>query len=249
MSEILKDRAVVLRTYDYGETSLVVSCLTRSNGKIRLLAKGAKKDRSPFAGFLRTGNLGDIVFYYKQERGLHLLKEIEGNETFYNSIEDLERLCIFQAGLEVLDRSVKERDADERIFDLLEGFILLLPRISDPWAVLFALYARLLRLIGFYPATDRCADCGTDLAGGFMAQPQAGRITCGACGAEGALLVSDRSARLLSRLTGDDLSGIEELSIQAEERKEIGRFLHYLFLYHIDGYRLPNALQILKEVD
>ena len=246
MSEILKDRAVVLRTC---ETSLVVSFLTRSHGKIRLLAKGAKKDKSPFAGSLRTGSLGNIVFYFKQDRGLHLLKEIESRDTFHNSIEDLERLCIFQAGLEVLDRSVKERDSDERIFDLLEAFILLLPRIPDPWAVLFALYAHLLKLTGFYPATDRCAGCGAGLAKGFMAEPQAGRITCSACGADGAFLVSERSARLLSGLAGDDLDRIEEISIQPEERKEIGRFLHFLFLYHIDGYRLPNALQILKEVD
>ncbi|MCK4350058.1 MAG: DNA repair protein RecO [Candidatus Krumholzibacteria bacterium] len=249
MSEILKDRSIVLRTYDYGETSLVVSFLTRSHGKIRLLAKGAKKNKSPFAGSLRTGSLGNIVFYFKQERGLHLLKEIENSGIFQNSIEDLEKLCIFQAGLEVLDRSVKERDADELIFDLFEGFIRLLPRIADSWVVLFALYARLLKLTGFYPATDRCAGCGTDLVHGFMAQPQAGRITCVACGVDGALFVSERSARLLSMLMLDDMSGIEELSIQPDERKEIGRFLHFFFLYHIDGYRLPNALQILKEVD
>ena len=249
MSEILKDRAIVLRTYDYGETSLVVSFLTRSHGKIRLLAKGAKKNKSPFSGSMRTGSFGNIIFYFKQERGLHLLKEIENTDIFQNSIEDLERLCIFQAGLEVLDRSVRERDADERIFDLFECFIRLLPRIADPWALLFLLYARLLKLTGFYPATDRCAGCGADLASGFMAQPQAGRITCSGCGADGALFVSERSARFLSRLTGDYVSEIEELSILPEERKEIGRFLHFLFLYHIEGYKLPNALKILKEVD
>jgi DNA repair protein RecO len=115
--------------------------------------------------------------------------------------------------------------------------------------VLFALYSRLLKLTGFYPAVDRCASCGTVLTGGFLAKPQTGRITCVGCGEDGAILVSERSANLLSRMSGDDMSGIEELSIPPEERKEMGRFLHMLFLYHVDGYRLPNALKILKEVN
>ena len=87
MSEILKDRAVVLRTYDYGETSLVVSFLTRSYGKVRMLAKGAKREKSSFAGALRTGNIGEIVFYFKPDRGLQLLKEIESGNVFENAVE------------------------------------------------------------------------------------------------------------------------------------------------------------------
>jgi DNA repair protein RecO (recombination protein O) len=249
LSEIVKDRAVVLRTYDYGETSLVVSFLTRSHGKIRLLAKGARNEKSPYAGCLRTGALGNIVFYFKQERGLQLLKEIENSGVFENSVEDLVRLCIFQAGLEVVDRSVKERDSDERAFDLLEDFIGAIPRAADPWAALFALYARLLKWTGFYPATDRCAGCGAVLERGFRAEAQAGRITCGACSGGDSLLVSAASADTIARLAGEATSDIEGLSIGPEERKEIGRFFHFLFLYHIDGYRLPNALKILREVD
>ena len=249
MSEILKDRAVVLKTYDYGETSLIVSMLTRSHGKMRLLAKGARKEKSPFAGSLRTGSLGSIVFYFKQERGLHLLKEIETSDMTLDSVRDLERLCIFQAGLEVLDRSVKERDADEQVFDLLEDFIRTLPGVTDPWISLFALYARLLISSGFYPAADRCAACGIVLEKGFTAQPQAGRVTCPDCGREDSLVVSERSARTLTALSGGGVSDLGALSMRPEERKEIGRYLHYLFLYHIDGYRLPNARKILTVVE
>jgi DNA repair protein RecO (recombination protein O) len=245
VSEILKDRAVVLRTYDYGETSLVVSFLTRSYGKIRLLAKGAKRKRNPFAGALRTGNIGEIVFYFKPDRGLQLLKEIESGNAFENAVEDLEKLCIFQAGLEVVDRSVIEREADERVYNLLEGFIGALPGAADPWVALFTLYVRLLTLLGVYPTISRCARCGTALGAGFRAAPQAGEITCDACGRDGALVVSADSAALLGMMAG---GGFEELRMGRIERMEIGRFLHYLFMHHVEGYRLPNALNILKEV-
>ena len=246
MSEIIKDRAVVLRTYEYGETSLVVSALTRGSGKIRLLAKGANRKGSSFAGALRTGNVGEIVFYYKPDRGLQPLKEIESRNVFENYVEDLEKLCIFQAGLEVVDRSVIEREVDERTFDLLEGFICALPGADDPWGVLFTLFVQLLRLSGVYPSTDACAACGGELAGGFRAVPRTGKVTCIGCGSRDALLLSGRSVELLRRMEMGDFEGIAPGS---KERKEIGRFLHYLFLHHIEGYRLPGALDVLKEVN
>ena len=164
MSGIVKDRAVVLRTYEYGETSLIVSVLTRGTGKVRLLAKGANRKGSPFSGALRTGSMGEVVFYYKQDRGLQTLKEIDSRNLSENFIEDLEKLCIFQAGLEVVDRSVIEREADESVFDLLEGFIEELPGTADPWALLFTLYVRLLLVSGVYPSTAGCSSCGKELS-------------------------------------------------------------------------------------
>ena len=246
MSEIVKDRAVVLRTYEYGETSLVVSVLTRKLGKIRLLAKGANRARNSFAGALRTGNIGEIIFYYRQDRGLQSLKEIESRNIFENYVEDLEKLCIFQAGLEVVDRSLVEREADERIFDLLEGFIEALPRVDDAWAVLFTLYVQLLNMSGVYPSTSDCGACGKELTGAFKAVPQTGRVTCRGCGSEDAFFVSVSSAELLRRMERGDFEG---LALGSKERKEIGRLLHYLFLHHIEGYRMPGALNILKEVN
>jgi DNA repair protein RecO (recombination protein O) len=246
VSEIVKDRAVVLRTYEYGETSLVVSVLTRELGKIRLLAKGANRTGSPFAGALRTGSIGEIVFYYKQDRGLHPLKEIESRNVFENYVEDLEKLCIFQAGLEVVDRAVIEREADERTFDLLEGFITALPGADDAWAVLFTFYVRLLKMSGVYPSINGCTVCGKELAGGFEAVPQTGRVTCRGCGSGDRLFISGESAEILRRM---ERGAFEGLALGTKERKEIGRFLHYLFLHHIEGYRLPSALNILKEVN
>mgnify|MGYP001828943304 FL=1 len=82
MSVILKDRAVVLKTWEYGETSLIVSALTRSGGKANFLAKGVKRAKSRMHGRFRTGNVGDIVYYDKPGRGLKLIKEFSAGPMF-----------------------------------------------------------------------------------------------------------------------------------------------------------------------
>jgi len=250
VSEIVKDRAVVLRTYPFGESSTIAVVLARTRGKVRLLAKGARGGRSPFAGSLRTGNVCEIVFYFREQRGLQLVKEIEGAAPLEPPSGDLERLCLLQAGLEIVDRSVVERSADEQLFDLLETFMRRLSGAVDPWALFFGFEVGVLKLAGSFPSTRACGRCGRELgAEVFAVDPASGAVTCAACG--------DRKARPLSRGAAEalalmDRSGFEEAGrsvLAPRERKEIGELIHHVFENHMDGYRLPYALRLCKGVN
>ncbi|MCK4236396.1 MAG: DNA repair protein RecO [Candidatus Krumholzibacteria bacterium] len=250
VSEILKDRAVVLKTYDFGESSVVVVALTREHGKVRFLAKGAKRGKSRFFGRLRTGSLVELVFYFREQRELQLLKEISGLGFCRPGGGDLDKLCIFQAGLEIADRSIIGRESDEEMFDLLEGFIIELPSSEDPWSAFLALEIRLLKAVGFYPSTARCNECHRSLAGETLRiEPRSGLVTCGTCSGGGALSLSPASCELLCMLEKGEFRDIEKVELGIEARREIGEFLHHLFLHHIDGYRFPYALRILKGVN
>lgn len=250
MSDIIKDRAVILRKYDFGETSLIVVALTRHHGKIRLLAKGAKKTGSRLHGALRTGDIAEIVYYNKQERGLQLLKEISGTHSFDSGTDDLVRLCIFQAGLELMDRSTIEHESDRTVFDLLDSFIVSVERCLDPWAVFFALEVRLLLVTGLFPSISECGICKKELAGkGILVNPSDGTVACGDCGHEDMLKVSAHLAGALRELSESGFDRSARTVFTIERRREAGRLLHTLFLYHMEGYRLPNALKILKGVE
>lgn len=249
MSEIVKDRAVVLRTYPFGESSTVAVLLTRTRGKVRLLAKGARGARSPFAGGLRTGNVCEIVFYARDERGLQLLKEMESAVPVEASSGDFERLCLLQAGLEIVDRSVVERSADDRLFDLLESFMRLLSRAVDPWALFFAFEVGVLKLAGSFPSTRMCAACGRELGAElFTVDPVSGAVTCPACGGGGGKVLSAGAAAALAKMDRSGYDGAETSSLGPRERKEIGELLHHIFTNHVDGYRLPYALRLCKGV-
>ncbi|MBN2185345.1 MAG: DNA repair protein RecO [Candidatus Krumholzibacteriota bacterium] len=250
MSEIIRDRLVILRTFDYGESSVIAVSLTRFHGKLRFLARGAKKAKSPFYGNLRTGNTGEAVFYIKSQRGLQTLKEIDTSSVFDAGGNDLDRLCIFQAGLEVVDRSTIEDEYDERFFDLLEGFITTLNRSPDPWALFFSMEVQILCMAGIYPSIRECSGCKRLLAGkGLNIDPLSGSVYCKSCSGEGSLHLSAQSAGLLAEMesNGTDLSA--QMEIGPAGRREIGRLLHGIFVHHVDGYRLPGALKILKGVD
>lgn len=250
MSEILKDRAVILRSFDFGESSMIAVSLTMGHGKLRFLAKGAKNSRSPFHAGLRTGNMAEIVYYNKPLRGLQLLKEIDSRSLFDTGTGDMERVCIFQAGLEVMDRTTIEHESDSRVFAVLEEFIGTIGTCEDPWTLFFMLQIRLAGIAGVLPDLEECSACKKALAGkGMNIDPSNGAVLCGECVRGRTLNLSAQSGDLLRAMKKGGPGGIGGEACDGIRRREIGRILHNLFLHHFDGYRLPNALKILKGVD
>ncbi|UCF05623.1 MAG: DNA repair protein RecO [bacterium] len=248
MSTLVKDRAVVLRTFDFGESSTIAVALMRDHGKVRLLAKGARKKNSPYLGRLRTGNLVEVVFYYKEHRGLQLLREVSSESFDMPGRSDFERLCIFQAGLEVIDRATIERESDAGQFMALEAFIVGLPSCPDPWAAFFTLEVQLLKRLGFYPDLTGCSRCGRAAAGASLVVDTAsGSVTCVSCCGRGDLKLTEETCEILGRMERAGSQAMTDITLDRAMRRRVGTLLHNLFLHHIDGYRLPYALRLLKE--
>lgn len=246
MSGILKDRAVILKTWEYGETSLIVSALTRSGGRANFLAKGAKRAKSPMHGRFRTGNVGDIVYYDKPGGALKLIKEFSAGPPFDSMEAGFERLCIFQAGLELAGRASAGDEQEGAVFDLVEAFIAGLTAGDDPWAVFFVLETTLLAASGLMPEIELCDRCKKELAGcGFSVNPTSGAVECDGCtSGEGTL--SPESCALLARMASAGFTGLRGLKVTAQARREIGTLLHRMLTHHMDGYRLPGSLGVLK---
>lgn len=248
MSSILKDRAVILKTWEYGETSLIVSALTRSGGRANFLAKGAKKTRSPMHGRFRTGNVGEIVFYDKPGRALKLIKEFSAGPVLDSSKAGFERLCIFQAGLELAGRASTGDELEGSVFDLVEAFISVLATGADPWAVFFVLEISLLAASGLMPVIEHCDRCKKELAGcRFSVNPSSGAVECHGC-TTGEGTLSQGSCDLLARMGEAGFEGMRGVKVDAVARREIGTLLHRMLMHHMDGYRLPCSLGMLKGV-
>jgi DNA repair protein RecO (recombination protein O) len=248
LSRILKDRAIILRTRDYGETSLIVTAITSSEGRSDFLAKGVKRPGSAMHGRFMTGNMGDIVYYDKPGSSLKLIKEFSASPVLDSSSAGLERLCIFQAGLEIAGRASTGDEEGGIIFSLIEAFISVLSSGFDPWGALFVLELRLLDASGLMPSIARCDGCNKDLAGcSFKINPSNGAVECEGCG-EGESSLSSRSCGLLERMLSGGFDEVRGLELDAELRREIGTLLHRILMHHMAGYRLPGSLGMLKGV-
>jgi len=96
---IRRTEAIVLRTRDFSETSLIVSFYTRELGKINGLAKGIKTRRKKYNGYLQPFTYNDIVFYEKVHGGLCAISQCDLRDFFPAIREDLQKIANTLSGL------------------------------------------------------------------------------------------------------------------------------------------------------
>jgi DNA repair protein RecO len=120
MSQSKSDECFLLHQRSYGETSLIADVFTKNNGKMSLIAKGAKKPKSKFFGYLVPFNKLNISYSGRSE--LKTLTSIDRNlaksgNTLTKTTYSL--LYINELLIKLLPKNAKQED----LFDLYEIFI------------------------------------------------------------------------------------------------------------------------------
>jgi DNA repair protein RecO (recombination protein O) len=148
--------ALVLRTYKLGEADRIVVFLTRDRGKKRGVAKGARRQRSPFAGALEP--LTEVrVAYFESERrelvGLNYAETVRSPLLMASSAAQTDAGHYMLVGYvaELLDEWAQDSDADDRLYRLGASMLDALTAGApiEPLARYFEYW--LLRLQGVYP--------------------------------------------------------------------------------------------------
>ncbi|MGA2124300.1 MAG: DNA repair protein RecO [Acidimicrobiales bacterium] len=161
MNEI-HDDAVVLRTYKSGEADRVVVLWTRHFGKVRVLAKGARKATSRLGATLET--LAYVKVDLVKTRGeFYIVRHVAHLGHLANLRASYTRITAGYAVVEAMDAIPSDGVADEAIFDLLVRVLSTLDDESyDPTLVPASFFFRLLSLDGSQPVVDVCVNCGRD---------------------------------------------------------------------------------------
>lgn len=166
MSPVVKTRGLLLRRFDYSETSLVVHFFTEDFGAVRALAKGAKREKSPLHGALEPLTLSDIVFYRKKAPGLHILSQARTERTWRGLRARLDAFYAAHHVAALLLAAAPEDLAQPELFAAAVTAFTRLEEGRKPRPALFAFEATLLRLMGNFPRDDVCPACGDPLERG-----------------------------------------------------------------------------------
>lgn len=180
----VRSPALILRTVEVFETSLVVTTFTRELGKVSALAKGGRRLKGPFSGGLDLLGLSDIVVLHKASDALDLLTEAAPVERFTSLRRDLAALFAGYYVAELLTELTDFHDPHPKLFD---AAVVTLRNLGEPSlrdARLMRFELACLRELGLMPALDACAHCGAAVdAGGdvFAFGLATGGVICPNC--------------------------------------------------------------------
>lgn len=173
--DIIRTEAVVLRGLDYGETSRIVTLFTRDQGKVSVMAKGARRTKSPFGSTLQPMAYTQVVYYYKPTRTLQMLTESSHVTAFHRLHRSLEKITIGLRVVELVDALMEDEDPQPAVFELLLQALDALDRaearVDNLWPFV---QLRIARILGVAPAIDRDRVEAVTDAGGLLSLANGG---------------------------------------------------------------------------
>jgi DNA repair protein RecO (recombination protein O) len=174
--------AIVLRTFRLGEADKIVSLFTRQFGRLRAVASGAQRTRTRFGGTLEGLSYIRLWLFERENRDLVRLNSTELVESFFDMQKEYRMQVAGQFLAEVCERFLPERDVNERAFRLLLAVLRGMKATGSPDRPLVYFDFWFLRLAGFLPDLEACADCGKVLGAEAAYYGGSGEgLVCEAC--------------------------------------------------------------------
>jgi DNA repair protein RecO (recombination protein O) len=159
-----ESEALILRSYPLREADLLVTLFTRQEGKVRGVARAAKKSKRRFGGALEPLTYVRAYYEDRERQELSRLDSCEVIESPLATEVSYPRAVALGHLAELLDELLPDREANDAVFRLTLAALSSL-RGPEIWMAVTYFDLWLTRLMGFMPELTECIVCGRPLNG------------------------------------------------------------------------------------
>ena len=160
-----QSEALVLRTYPFRESDLLVTFFTRSEGKVRGVARAAKKSRRRFGGALEPLTYVKATYEDRERQELARLDACEVLDSPLTSEVTFARAVALEHVAELLDELLPDREANDAVFRLAVSVLRQL-RAGQEFSIALTYFELWMAcLMGYLPDLSECIVCGRALNG------------------------------------------------------------------------------------
>lgn len=248
MATPLSSAAVVLRTINYSDSSLIVRLFTELYGRVTVIAKGARRIRNATIGILQSPNHITVWYQHKEGRDVQTLIKSEFVERYARLSSRLAQSAAALVALEMLDRAVHDADPHALIFRLITSTLRRLDETTgDEMLILHFFQLHLARQLGFGPQFSACAQCGRQLLRAIL-DGETGRLLCSRCESGGTARLGRPALQHLQKLGATHISQLETLRPSHHTNEEVGDFLLKHLFHHVDGMSHLKSINFWRQV-
>ncbi len=233
-----RTQAIILSRRDFGESDRLLTLYTPVRGKVRAIAKGARKPSAKISGHVELFARSDCLIH--RGRNLDILTQAELIDAYLGLREDLGRGAYASYVAELLDRfTADEEDDSADVFLLLHQTLSRIADSDDPRLAARYFELRLLDLAGFRPELQECVVARSDLLpeAQFFSYEEGGVVSRAAAPQVASRLaeIDFDTLKLLRHLqrSSESYDGVSSLRItpdqhQGAERIMLGYMAHLL---------------------
>ena len=216
--------AIILKTFPLGEADRLVSFLGRDTGRMRGVASGARRIKNRYGSTLQLLSHVQLWYVEKETRDLVRIQQTEPLESFNKSQSDYFLSTGLAVISEVAESVLPEREVSEPMFRLMLLTAQEIERTGEWFLPLgyFAFWT--VRLGGWLPRFDRCANCDNEFGAhaAYFGSWEPG-LVCVKCRRTGMNTLHPAARELAERFTGERLDRVgrtEEMKPAVRELRE-----------------------------
>jgi DNA repair protein RecO (recombination protein O) len=232
---VYRTEAIVLRASDFGEADRLLTLFTAHHGKIRAIAKGARRLNSRLGGHIDL--LMHVQLQIAHGRTFEIVTQAATIESFLHLRDDLWRASNGYELAEILDRLTEEGHDDRPLFDALLDALRRVDASPDAELAVQMFEATLLDRLGYRSQLHTCITCGSPLERvDCFYSAAGGGVLCPSCGVRdgGARPLSGNAFATLRLLQSADYATLQRVRRDEPLRREVEETLHSQIRYVLE---------------
>lgn len=232
-------KGIVLSTFKYGESSLMLHGYTQQFGLRTYVVKGvraAKRKKAFSMGMFQPLTQLELISTLANHSGLSTLKTAKIIHPYTTIPTDIVKssICMFLA--EVFRSVLKEEEENQALYSFLENALIWIDTHSHTANTHIFILTQLTKYLGFYPDTSSIEHPYFDVENGQF------------CSYHHQHCVKGNEITLLKMYLGTKFDAVGTISSDAEQRRKLLALLMRYYQLHIQGFRIPKSLDVLYEV-
>ena len=148
MAEPQNVRGFIVARMPFGNTSLIVRCLSQQAGRLTFMAKGATRPKSPFTGLLDLFYLADFLYQPSRSGDMHTLREVKLLEAHLGLRRSYTNLVAAQYFAELIETVTETGTPVPGEFELFSKALAYLCETEVSWRAVERFEHRMLTLAG-----------------------------------------------------------------------------------------------------
>jgi len=233
---------LVVKNIPFGEANLLVTLYSKQSGKLKAVAKGARRSNSKMVGHFEPLTVAKLSL--ARGRNLDIVNQVEVTENFSSLKSDLTTLARGLYVAELVDGFGSEANSNQRLYDLAVETLEAIQQHPSWELILRRFELHLMRVSGFMPELFHCVDCRKPLEPEqHRFSPDAGGTLCLNCIPDGVQIrsLSLRALKVLRLLHRSRIADLPELQAHESLEQEVKSLLSTTLRYWMDKEIRTNS--------
>ena len=233
----VKTKAIVISSLKFQEKSLIVKCFTLSHGLKTYFVRDAfsSKKASQKIAYFQPLTILEIEATHKNKGTLENFKEIKIASAFHSIHSDIYKSTIVMFLSEMLHHSIHEEETNEPLFSFLEAALNWLDNHDEIANFHLIFLLETTKYLGFYPDTSDIDMPFFEMNEGIFTPFHA------------VSSLTEHESNLFKKLIDLKFDNNQKI-FNVIERQIVLKILIDYYSFHLDGFKKPKSLDVLKEV-